>query len=191
MPRAKDDEKRQRIMGAAKRLFANPKNTETTLKELARLADVTPSSLYTYFSTREEIVGAILDDSWDWMSEELIKDGATQMDRKRLLRQFCGMYFPEMLADSNLTSLIIQYPHAVPDIKEKLDVFAAFLGPGLEALSKKYNGLPVDEHARKAQAAILILGCLSLRYFSSNVDLGFTEKDILNAFRAFLPTDES
>jgi len=190
MPRAKDDEKRQRILGAAKRLFANPKNSETTLKELARLSEVTPSSLYTYFSTREEIVGAILDDCWDWMTDELEKDGATQMDGKRLLRQFCGMYFPEMLADANMTSLIIQYPHAVADIKQKLDVFAAFLGPGLETLGKKYNNYPIDEHGRKAQAAVLILGCLSLRYFISNVDLGFTEKDILNAFRAFLPNEE-
>lgn len=173
-------------MGQAKRLFSNPKNTETTLKELARMADVTPSSLYTYFSTREEIVGAIIDDSWDWMNGEIEKDGGLGSDRVKLFRQFCGMYLPELMADANLASLLIQYPHAIGDIGVKLDAFSALLGPGLEALGKRYDGLPIDEHGRKAQAAILVLGCLCLRYFSANVDLDFTEKDILNAFRAIL-----
>lgn len=186
MPRAKDDEKRLRIISQAKRLFSNPKNSETTLKELARMADVTPSSLYTYFSTREEIVGAIIDDCWDWMNGEIEKDGGLGTDRGKLYRQFCGMYLPELMADANLASLLIQYPHAIGDIQGKLDAFAALLGPGLDVIGKRCDGLLVDEHGRKAQAAILVLGCLCLRYFSANVDLGFTEKDILSAFRAIL-----
>jgi hypothetical protein len=58
--------------------------------------------------------------------------------------------------------------------------------PGLQALSEKYNTLPVDNTGRKAQCTILVLGCLCASYFAENANLGFSEKDILNAFRAFL-----
>ncbi len=173
-------------MGRAKRLFSKPGHENATLKELARLSDLTPSSLYTYFSTKDQIVGAIIEDAWGWLDGEMRHDAEAKPDKDELLRQFCGMYMPEMLSDKNLASLIVQYPQAIPCIKEKLNALADILLPGLEAFSATYNGIPLDEHSRKAQSAILVLGCLCAGYFAANTELDFTEKDILNAFRAFV-----
>jgi AcrR family transcriptional regulator len=189
MPRSKDDEKRARIMGQAKRLFARPGREDATLKGLAALSDITPSSLYTYFNSVDEVIKAVVEDSWEWLGDKLSEDAAAGGEPKQRLERFLGAYMPELIADSNLCSLIVRFPHFIQKADAKLDGFADILGPGLEALGERYGSLSMNRQGRKAQSLILVLGALCAVYFAENSDLDLTAKDILNAFRAFLKAD--
>jgi AcrR family transcriptional regulator len=184
MPKEKNEEKRLLIMGLAKRLFSDPGSQGATLKELARMADMPPSGIYTYFSSKDEIISAIIEDSWGWLGKESRTDG--EVGDEERLRLFCGMYLPELLADRNLVSLIVRYPQLIPDPEKKLDALISLLAPGLEIRGERYGSLPVDGQGRKAQAAILFLGCLCAVHFAAHAGLDFSVKDILNAMRAFL-----
>ncbi len=187
MGRIKDDEKRQRILAAAKHIFAKPGCEEATLKELARQSEMTASGIYTYFSDKQEIITEIIERAWAWMNGEVEKDRAQDESGWKLpLHHFYRMYMPELLADRDLAALIVQNPQAIPDIQGKMEGFAKLVGPGLDAFRRTYKAPALTPQVRTVQSTIIVLGCLCSIYFAENSQLDFTENDILWAFRSFL-----
>lgn len=56
---------REEILQAARELLLEVGPEELTLRQVARRADFSPAALYTYFSSRDEIVASLLAESFD------------------------------------------------------------------------------------------------------------------------------
>jgi AcrR family transcriptional regulator len=186
MPRNKDDEKRERIMVQARRLFANRDKEKASIRELARLTDMTPSSLYTYFPSIQDLVSAIVEESWDWMQRDMENAPSGSLSKEETLSRFCEAYMPELASDEDLCSLLIQYPLFLKDIDGKLSALGRLMTPGLERFSQRFGVFKIDDEGRKAQASILYMGCVLSLYLSSAGKLDVSGKDIIKAFRSFL-----
>ncbi|MHB8466817.1 MAG: TetR/AcrR family transcriptional regulator [Acidimicrobiales bacterium] len=61
-PASTADDTRERIMAAAERLFARHGYDQTSTKDIAEAADLTPPALYHYFDSKETLFVATLED---------------------------------------------------------------------------------------------------------------------------------
>jgi TetR/AcrR family transcriptional regulator, repressor of fatR-cypB operon len=87
-PTRKEREKqahRLEIMAAARKLFLRQDYYETTLEEIAREAQFGKGTIYNYFSSKEELFQAIIDQiliDWEAMTRQIIEDDATDCREK-------------------------------------------------------------------------------------------------------------
>lgn len=64
MARRKDAEKRRRILDEAKRVFAQAGFDRTSMGTVAERVGIPVGSLYTYFDSKETLLGAIIEEGW-------------------------------------------------------------------------------------------------------------------------------
>jgi AcrR family transcriptional regulator len=77
-PGSRADERRQRILDIAAKLFAEYSGTPTSMDSIALAAGVTRTALYHYFPTKQDLVRAALMRSVDWQWwRAAIEDGHT------------------------------------------------------------------------------------------------------------------
>jgi AcrR family transcriptional regulator len=183
MPKVKDENKRRVILSYAKRLFSKPDSEKSGFKELGELVDLSASSLYTYFPTKETLIAEIIEHNWQWLVSSVSADKQREPDPQRLTRLLSGLYFPELLADRDLCALILRYPNLVGGAKEKLAELGRFFPALVEPACAPE---PEKEGVEDLRAAIVFLGTIALRYYSEHTDLDLSDKDILSAMRTFL-----
>ncbi len=184
MPRAKDEDKRALLLKRGKKLFADPAS-EGRFKDLAALAEMSPSNLYTYFADKEALIGEIIEKDWKWMETELENECDWDPSPSNLSRTFGGKILAELFADAELCSLITRHPNAIRDITRKLEAFHSFLGPMGGSPGVDETGKPLEPEEEKARSAILVLGALCAISFTRYAKLEFSGKDVLQAFRSF------
>jgi AcrR family transcriptional regulator len=68
--------RRERIVGAATRLFGRKGVAQTSLTDIARLARVPLTSLYDYFKDKQDILAAVPEDNYRTLYEQLSDDRA-------------------------------------------------------------------------------------------------------------------
>jgi len=76
---------RLEIMAAARKLFLRKDYYETTLEEIAREAQFGKGTIYNYFSSKEELFQAIVDQilaDWEAMAKQIIDDETTDCREK-------------------------------------------------------------------------------------------------------------
>ena len=64
MARRKDADKRQLILGEAKRMFAGKGYDATSMAALAKRIGIPVGSLYTYFESKEALLNTIIEEGW-------------------------------------------------------------------------------------------------------------------------------
>jgi AcrR family transcriptional regulator len=69
MSRPLDDEKRQKIIGAATCVFGDLGFATATIKDIAARADIAAGSVYTYFADKEELFREAVAGSWRQFQE--------------------------------------------------------------------------------------------------------------------------
>lgn len=65
MARRKDADKRQLILGEAKRMFAGKGYDATSMAALAKHIGIPVGSLYTYFESKEALLNTIIEEGWN------------------------------------------------------------------------------------------------------------------------------
>jgi AcrR family transcriptional regulator len=74
MGRQRDEQKqrtRDRILAAARKLFASPGYEETTIRMIASEASVAPGSVFTTFESKEDVLLAIATEKYDELADHL------------------------------------------------------------------------------------------------------------------------
>ncbi len=79
--------RREEILAAAATVFAEKGYATTTVREIARLADVAEGTLYNYFAGKREMLLAIVEATRPRMEEALLESGAVK-DRDSLIAMF-------------------------------------------------------------------------------------------------------
>lgn len=97
MGRQRDEQKqrtRDRILAAARKLFASPGYEETTIRMIASEASVAPGSVFTTFESKEDVLLAIATEKYDELADHLsgCLSGAEGPARDRLKLAFGAAY---------------------------------------------------------------------------------------------------
>jgi AcrR family transcriptional regulator len=87
------DAKKAHILAAAKEVFEEHGLEGANVREIAKRAGYTPGAIYSYFTAKEEIYGALLADSLERLNEAVIKSiGEAQSPAQRAERSALGFY---------------------------------------------------------------------------------------------------
>ncbi len=73
MARPKDESMREGILTAAFQMFGERGFGATTIKELARSLDISPGSIYTYFTSKEDLFRCTVEQGWQRFLVEIRK----------------------------------------------------------------------------------------------------------------------
>jgi AcrR family transcriptional regulator len=77
MARPRDETMREGILTAAYRMFGERGFGATTIKDLARSLDISPGSVYTYFSGKEDLFRCTVEQGWERFLVEIRRIVAT------------------------------------------------------------------------------------------------------------------
>jgi len=86
----RSQERRTRIVVAATRLFGRRGIAGTSLTDVARLAKVPLSSLYDYFTDKDDLVAAVPEENYLALYAQLVADGDVHDPRRRLRDLYVG-----------------------------------------------------------------------------------------------------
>jgi AcrR family transcriptional regulator len=145
---------RASIREHALRLFREQGYQHTTVEKIAEAAEVSPSTFFRYFPTKEDV--GLQDDMDVRMIEALERQppGLAPLAALRAaVRQVVSSYSPADLDQfSELTALTM----SVPEIRARaLDEFARTIGVVSEALARRVGRNPDDLAVRTAAGAII------------------------------------
>jgi AcrR family transcriptional regulator len=77
MARRQDQEKRRRILTAAFEMFGEVGYRDTTIKDIARKAEVAAGSIYTYFEDKETLFRSTVEEGWNRFIQDISEATAT------------------------------------------------------------------------------------------------------------------
>ena len=184
MARALSSEKRKLILDESKELFARNGFAPTSVADVARACSLPVGSIYTYFTNKEELVRAIVQEGWDDLRRRLseaIEQAASPDEKMKLL---LDRFFPELLADSNLITILLSEAIEHTRREEKVEELVTLLDSILAPVAEAGPGL-AGFTRRNLEAAILVyfLGVLDAVRISSASGLGVSKDDILDFLR--------
>ncbi|OBJ92024.1 TetR family transcriptional regulator [Mycobacterium gordonae] len=163
---ASGEETRRRIIGATMRCVAQVGYQRATIREIARLADVTSASLYNYFPNKAELLKATIADRAETAIPRLRKaaDGPGHaVDRIEAVLDECGALMREY-PDLAAFEWAIRAEHLVRDGGEaRFEAFREII-EGLVGQAQQNGELgdQADPHATREAIYALIYGLTEL-----------------------------
>jgi AcrR family transcriptional regulator len=184
MAREKDPGKRDAILSAAKRLFAERGFHDASVSDLARETGLPVGSIYTYFENKEAVFRTIIDEGWEDFFRALaeILDAADGPERK--LSLIIYRVLPGLFEDVDLISLILAEAGRGVALDEKLERLAALIGSVVVELARK-KGLAFDFPANLAMSALSVffLGSLDTVRLARSAPLAIGQDDVIDFIR--------
>ena len=184
MAREKDEGKRQAIMAAAKKLFAQEGFHGASISDMARETGLPVGSIYTYFENKEDLIRTVIDEGWGEFFDglTLALSRAESPERK-----FAIIYriLPGLFEDVDLISILLSEAARFADIEGKLERLSAIIADLVLELARKQEiRMAFSPEQAKAAIALYFLGSLDSVRLSRNAGLGISAESII-AFIAF------
>ena len=198
MARRKDAEKRRRILDEAKRIFAQAGFDRSSMGTVAERAGIPVGSLYTYFDSKETLLGAIIEEGWAEFAASLetgleAADASVPVDAREPAGKALGKLsflvlraFPALLNDADLIAILLAQADRSSLLAEKLERLAAIIA----AIIAEYRGSkePGGESVAavpglKAGIAVMLLGSLETVRLIRRAGVGLAVGDV-SAFLA-------
>jgi AcrR family transcriptional regulator len=145
---------RASIREHALRLFREKGYQHTTVEQIAEAAEVSPSTFFRYFPTKEDVV---LQDDMDTRMVEALARQPAGLSPVAAVRAATGQVFASyQSADLDQVSELMALSVTVPEIRSRaLDEFARTIAVMGEALAKR-AGRPADDLAVRTTAGAII-----------------------------------
>jgi len=177
---------RAEILAAARELLLEVGPEELSLRQVARRADFSPAALYTYFSSRDEIVSSLFDESFERLDAYLRRVPAGLAPEQRVIE--LGVAYMDFAGDNpmDLRCILLATSQDLPPSRgQALGLGAArLLGEtfreGLEQGVFSSSGLSATEMAFGTWA--LVHGLVSI----SGIDLTAVADEVSAAPRRVL-----
>lgn len=184
MPRALSGEKRDLILTRSKELFARDGFAATSVADIARASRLPVGSIYTYFTNKEEIVRAIVEEGYDDLRRRLRDSLAHASSAEEKMRLLLDRFLPELLADSHLISILLSEAVAYTRLEEKLEELVSLFDSILAPVAVK-NARMGGFTRTNLEAATLVyfLGVLDAVRLSTTSGLRTRPEDVLDFLR--------
>jgi AcrR family transcriptional regulator len=199
MARRKDAEKRRRILDEAKRIFAEAGFERTSMGTVAERAGIPVGSLYTYFDSKETLLGAIIEEGWAEFASSLetgldaagtaagdLRNSASAGVALGKLSFLVLRAFPALLNDADLISILLAQADRSSLLAEKLERLAAIIAGIIAEYhgSRERGGETVAAvPGLKAGIAVMLLGSLETVRLIRRAGVGLAVDDV-SAFLA-------
>src|ERR671915_2009203 len=127
-------DRREDILQASLHLFAEKGFHGTSMRDIARSADITEGLIYHYFENKRDLFRAIIDEYSFLPLLRTLPDLAEQLDLRGLLIVLARVFFDVLRQNAQLTRLLLQEIQVFPEEKEAF--FADAVGESIQELSQ-------------------------------------------------------
>lgn len=175
-------DRRDDILKASLNLFAEKGFHGTSMRDIARAADITEGLIYHYFAGKRDLFRAIIEEYSFLPLLRTLPDLARQLDLRALLTVLARGFFDVLKQNTQLTRLLLQEVQVFPEEKEAF--FADAVGESIAELAQILDDR-MSEKARKQ-----VDPEIAARIFFNSLLAFFVEQEILGG-KHMLPVDEA
>ncbi|HEX2293915.1 MAG TPA: TetR/AcrR family transcriptional regulator [Actinomycetota bacterium] len=169
------------MLAASLHLFAERGFHGTSMRDIAREADITEGLIYHYFAGKRDLFRAIIEERSFLPLLRTLPELAAQLDLRALLIVLARGFFDVLRENKELTRLLLQEVQVFPEEKEAF--FSDFFGESIEQLAQ------VLEARMNEKARAQVDPQMAARLFFNSLLAFFVEQEILGGNQA-LPADE-
>ena len=174
-------DRREDIVQASLHLFATKGFHGTSMRDIARSADITEGLIYHYFENKRDLFRAIIEEHSFLPLLRTLPQLAEQLDLRGLLIVLARGFFDVLRQNTELTRLLLQEVQVFPEEKEAF--FADAVGESIGELSQILADRMNDRARAKVDPDI------AARLFFNSLLAFFVEQEILGG-KHMLPVDE-
>ena len=174
-------DRREDILRASLHLFAEKGFHGTSMRDIAREADITEGLIYHYFASKRDLFRAIIEEHSFLPLLRTLPDLAGQLDLRALLIVLARGFFDVLRQNTELVRLLLQEVQVFPEEKEAF--FADAVGESISELAQ------VLETRMNARARAQVDPQVASRLFFNSLLAFFVEQEILGG-KHLLPADE-
>ncbi|HVM34760.1 MAG TPA: TetR family transcriptional regulator [Actinomycetota bacterium] len=179
-PQARRD-RRDDILKASLHLFAEKGFHGTSMRDIAKEADITEGLIYHYFASKRDLFRAIIDEHSFLPLLRTLPDLAGQLDLRALLIVLARGFFDVLRQNTELTRLLLQEVQVFPEERETF--FADAVGQSINELAAIF-----DERMNERIVGQVDPQVASRLFFNALLAF-FVEQEILGG-KHLLPADE-
>jgi AcrR family transcriptional regulator len=174
--------RREDILKASLHLFAEKGFHGTSMRDIARAADITEGLIYHYFASKRDLFRAIIEEYSFLPLLRTLPELAGQLDTRALLIVLARGFFDVLRQNKELARLLLQEVQVFPEEKEAF--FADAVGRSIAELADILDARM--SHRARTQVDPQVAS----RLFFNALLAFFVEQDILGG-KHLLPADET
>jgi AcrR family transcriptional regulator len=174
-------DRREDILQASLHLFADKGFHGTSMRDIARHANITEGLIYHYFASKRDLFRAIIDEYSFLPLLRTLPDLAEQLDLRGLLIVLARGFFDVLRQNAQLTRVLLQEIQVFPEEKEAF--FADAVGQSIAELGEILDG------RMGARARGQVDPQVAARLFFNALLAFFVEQELLGG-KHLLPADE-
>jgi AcrR family transcriptional regulator len=179
--RSRDENKRKAILQASKMLFAQKGFYGTAISDIVRETGMTVGTIYTYFSSKDGIVRAIVEEGWADLYSRLETHLGAAGSPEDKLRLLIDRFIPEVVADVELISILLTEAVTYTRLEEKVerltDLVFSLTRP-LVGASRPLEAF--NRHTLRTALVVIFLGIMSTVRIARVSSLGISSRDIVS-----------
>ncbi|MGH2748499.1 MAG: TetR/AcrR family transcriptional regulator [Actinomycetota bacterium] len=175
-------DRREDILRASLQLFAEKGFHGTSMRDIAREADITEGLIYHYFAGKRDLFRAIIDEHSFLPLLRTLPDLAGQLDLRGLLIVLARGFFDVLRQNTQLTRLLLQEVQVFPEEKEAF--FADAVGESIAELAQILDDRMTERVRAQVDPQV------AARLFFNALLAFFVEQEILGG-KHMLPSDET
>ncbi|MPZ69494.1 MAG: TetR family transcriptional regulator [Actinobacteria bacterium] len=174
-------DRREDILQASLNLFAEKGFHGTSMRDIAKAADITEGLIYHYFASKRDLFTAIIEEYSFLPLLRTLPDLAGQLDLRGLLLVLARGFFDVLRQNTQLTRLLLQEVQVFPEEKEAF--FADAVGESISELAQILEGRMSERVRTQVDPQV------ASRLFFNALLAFFVEQEILGG-KHLLPADE-
>ncbi len=174
-------DRREDILQTSLHLFAEKGFHGTSMRDIAREAEITEGLIYHYFESKRDLFRAIIDEYSFLPLLRTLPELAEQLDLRALLIVLARGFFDVLKQNTELARLLLQEVQVFPEEKEAF--FADAVNESIQELARILEGRMNDRARAQVDPEV------SARIFFNSLLAFFVEQEILGG-KHMLPADE-
>lgn len=188
MPRKKSELRRTVILETAKRLFSSQGFERTSMSLLAKSMQVPVGSVYTYFSSKNALLSAIIEEGWSQFLNT-VESGFLQVDEQvpdnqdRALQKLSFLVLvllPELFKDADLIAILLSESGKPHHLDEKLSYLSNLIAGILdEFLAAKPGRAKLNSASIRTGLSVMLLGSLETVRLIHQTSLAIDQNEII------------
>jgi AcrR family transcriptional regulator len=175
-------DRRDDIVKASLHLFSEKGFHGTSMRDIARAADITEGLIYHYFAGKRDLFAAIIEEHSFLPLLRQLPDLADQLDLRGLLTVLARGFFDVLRNNRELTRLLLQEVQVFPEEKEAF--FTDAVGNSIMELAQILDDRMAERVRGQVDPEV------AARLFFNSLFAFFVEQEILGG-KQILPADES